>query len=139
MHVDFPWSVSAGECYSCNALFLLDDMNSENGATRVVPGTQNSGMMPYELMDDHKAEFKNEVIVEAQAGDILLVNGHVWHGGTVNKNGERRRLIQTYFTHKAHAPQQFQRFQLRPEVRKTLSPLQLSILDIPSGYFAETV
>jgi hypothetical protein len=127
MHVDFPWSVSSGECFACNALFLLDHMNAENGATRVVPGTQNSAMMPYEKMNDHKAIHSEEIIVEAKAGDVLLINGHVWHGGTINRNGKRRRLIQTYFTHKAHPPQQFQRFQLRDEVKKKLSPLQLSI------------
>jgi ectoine hydroxylase-related dioxygenase (phytanoyl-CoA dioxygenase family) len=129
MHIDFPFRVRAGKYYACNVLFALDDMDAENGATRVIPGTHTSGKMPQDEMDDIRADHPDQIVVEAKAGDALLVNGHVWHGGTVNSSGRRRTLIQCYYAHSAHAPQQYQELQLRDEVRARLSPRALALLN----------
>jgi len=129
MHVDFPFSVRAGKYYGCNALFVLDDMNAGNGATRVVPGTHTSGKRPEEEMADIRGHHPDQIVVEAKAGDVLLVNSHVWHGGTVNSSGERRSLIQCYYAHSAHPPQQYQELQLRNEVRVRLGKEALALLN----------
>ncbi len=133
MHVDFPFPVRAGRYYACNVLFVLDDMDARNGATRVVPGTHTTGTLPQEGMEDIRADHPDQVVVEARAGDALLVNGHVWHGGTVNTSGERRSLIQCYYVHSAHAPQQYQELQLRDEVRARLDPRALALLNADRG------
>ena len=52
LHVDFPWAVKGNQFYACNALFVLDDMNESNGATRVIPGSHRSGKMPYDEISD---------------------------------------------------------------------------------------
>jgi ectoine hydroxylase-related dioxygenase (phytanoyl-CoA dioxygenase family) len=129
MHVDFPLSVRAGKFYGCNALFVLDDMSADNGATRVVPGTHTSATRPEQGMADTRGNHPDQVIVEAKAGDVLLVNSHVWHGGTVNASGERRSLIQCYYAHSAHPPQQYQELQLRDEVRARLGKQALALLN----------
>ena len=107
MHVDFPFRIQPGRVYGCNALFALEPMDATNGATRVVPGTHLSGLRPEDGMADPRADHPDQVVVEADAGDVLLVNSQVWHGGTVNTSGRSRTLMQCYFTHAAHAPQQY--------------------------------
>lgn len=135
MHIDFPFLVRPGRFYACNALFALDDMDASNGATRVVPGTHLTGKQPQDVMADTRLDHPDQILVEARAGDVLLVNGHVWHGGTVNTSGRSRALLQCYFVHSAHAPQQYQELQLRDEVRARLGAEALALLntDPPGG------
>jgi len=41
-----------------------------------------------------------------------------------------RTIIQSYFVHRSHLPQQYQRFQIRNEIAKRLSKAALEILGI---------
>lgn len=129
LHVDFPFAVQPGRFYACNALFVLDDMGPDNGATRILPGTHLDGRRPEDAMADTRRDHPDQIVVEARAGDVLLVNGHVWHGGTVNTSGRSRALMQCYFVHSAHAPQQYQELQLRDEVRARLGAQALWLLN----------
>jgi len=130
MHVDYPWAVKGDVYYACNALWLLNDMSPSNGATRIIPGSHKWGRMPYEGMNNVKDVHPDEIIVSAKAGDILLVNSHVWHGGTINSTGDERTIAQAYFVHRGCYPQQFHRFQIRPETKERLNEDQLRLLDI---------
>jgi len=130
LHVDFPWAVKGNQFYACNALFVLDDMNESNGATRVIPGSHRSGKMPYDEISDLKANHPDQILIKAKAGDVIFLNSHVWHGGSSNITGKQRTVIQSYFVHRAHQPQQYQRFQIRPSTLKRLNNKSLKILDI---------
>jgi hypothetical protein len=130
LHVDYPWQIKGDKYFACNVLFMLDDMDESNGATRIIPGTHKSGTLPQEKIPDLKAVHPNEIIINAKAGDVLFLNSHVWHGGTINYTGKSRILVQCYFVHKAHPPQQHQRFQIRSETEKRLNSKALEILDI---------
>jgi ectoine hydroxylase-related dioxygenase (phytanoyl-CoA dioxygenase family) len=129
MHIDLPFLARRGQYYACNTLFALDDMDASNGATRVIPGTHTSGEDPQSVLADVRVDHPDQIVIEAEAGDVLIVNGNVWHGGTVNTSGKRRALIQCYYTHPAQPPQQYQELQLRDEVRARLSPLALGLLN----------
>lgn len=129
LHIDFPYPARPGRYYACNVLFALDDMDAENGATRFIPGTHTTGTRPEDWMEDTRTDHPDQVVVEARAGDAVLVNGHVWHGGTVNRSGAPRTLIQCYYVHPAHPPQQYQELQLRDEVRARLGPEALALLN----------
>jgi ectoine hydroxylase-related dioxygenase (phytanoyl-CoA dioxygenase family) len=131
MHADWPWTVQPGTFYTSNTLWMLDDITEENGPTRVIPGTHFTGKLPNEELSDLRAPHPDEVHVTGKAGSVLILNGHVWHGGTTNKSGESRQLIQSYFVHKAHHPQQFQHLLITPETRARLNDDALKILDIP--------
>jgi len=130
LHIDFPWSVKQDECFSSNTLWLLNDMTLENGPTRFVPGTHKREDLPCEdikdvIFDAHP----DEIIITAKAGDVIILNGHVWHGGTTNTSGNSRKLIQSFFTHKAHHSQQFQRNLITKETKERLNQEALEVLD----------
>ncbi len=130
LHVDYPWAVAPGDYFACNALWLLDDMNLENGPTRVVPGTHRKASLPKDEMDDPRHPHPEEKLIVANAGDVIFLNSHIWHGGTSNRSGESRAIIQSYFVHKAHPSQQQQRQQLRDNTRSFLTAEDLRVLDI---------
>ncbi len=130
LHVDYPWAVRTGDYYACNALWLLDDMTLENGPTRVVPGSHKKEKSPNQEIVNIRNVHPDEIRLTAKAGDVIFLNSHTWHGGTSNQNGNSRAIIQSYFVHRAHPPQQCQRAILCENTSKYLSEEDKRILDI---------
>src|SRR5262249_27778003 len=92
-HADWGSPVSPGDYYVCNSIWLLDDFTLDNGATRVVPGSQKSGKLPREAMSDPGAPHPDEKLLTAPAGTVVVFNSHTWHGGTQNKTSKPRRAM----------------------------------------------
>jgi len=106
----------------CNSLWLLDDFTPENGPTRIVPGTHHSLRIPQPELDDPKAPHPDEVLVLGNAGDVVIMNTHAWHGGTANRTGKPRRALHGLYTRGDKPQQQYQKKLLRPETQARLSP-----------------
>lgn len=111
-----------------NALWAIDDMDAGNGAPRLVPGTHRRRELPSALLADPAAPHPDEVVASLKAGSVLLIDAHLWHGGTANRDGRRRRILHSYFTAAEEPQQQDQRRWLRPETRERLSPAALRLL-----------
>ncbi len=111
-----------------NSIWLLDDFTSENGATRYVPGSQTGGKLPQEVLADPRATHPGERLVLAAAGDVILMNAHLWHGGTANRTSAPRRSLHAFFVRGDQPQQQYQRRLLRPETQAALSPALRRIL-----------
>jgi ectoine hydroxylase-related dioxygenase (phytanoyl-CoA dioxygenase family) len=69
----------------CNTMWALTDFTADNGATRVVPGSHKADRSPVPL-----AEVVETVPAVMKAGDVLVFNGSIWHGGGANGTIERR-------------------------------------------------
>jgi len=91
LHIDsrFP-----GPPYAmmCIALWMINDFTIESGGTRLVPGSHHRASYP-----DNGVTYKDEIIVQAPAGSVVLYNGSSWHGGGSKlKDVERWSVIISY-------------------------------------------
>jgi ectoine hydroxylase-related dioxygenase (phytanoyl-CoA dioxygenase family) len=72
-------------------LAYLQDLSSETGPLRVLPGTHSwPALMPAGL---RRLPHPNERLVTAQAGDLLLVHHNLIHSGTHARNGTERSFL----------------------------------------------
>lgn len=94
LHVDWAGPVAPGCDQQAQALFFLDDIDTDNGPTRVVPGTHRSNAVPAKnLAADPRTHHPGQVSVTGSAGDVLVMSSHTWHSGTANESGRPRRVI----------------------------------------------
>jgi len=112
----------------CNSVWMLDDFTECNGSLRIVPGSHRWGRAP-----EPGAQPQGEVLVTGKAGDVVVMNAHLWHGGSENFTDHQRRAMHIYFTRGDKPQQQFQKRLVRPEVQARLSPTgrRLLALDDP--------
>jgi ectoine hydroxylase-related dioxygenase (phytanoyl-CoA dioxygenase family) len=118
----------------CNTIWLLDDFTAINGATRVVPGSQNWGKFPQEAMGDPTEAHPEEVILLAPAGSVVVMNTHAWHGGTANRSADHRRALHAFYCRSDRPQQQYQKKLLRPETQAALSPALRKILALDDPF-----
>ena len=91
LHIDSIIPFTGPKPISYIILFVLEDMYEKNGSTIVVPGSHQSGRFT-------NREFTNYKIVNAKAGDVLMLDSRTWHGTTENKTSESRWLINAVFS-----------------------------------------
>jgi ectoine hydroxylase-related dioxygenase (phytanoyl-CoA dioxygenase family) len=102
----------------CNSVWLLDDFTPGNGATRMVPGSHRWKRLPEpEFYAPHPAQ----QLVLGRAGDVVVMNAHMWHGGTANRTAAPRRAMHVYYTRQDQPQQQYQKQWLSVEVQSRLS------------------
>lgn len=86
-----PWV----ESWAANVIWCLDDMDEENGATRYLPGSHrftDFDALPEDAM-------ARTLPFEAKAGDLVLMEGRVWHTSGRNVSADRqRRLLFAYYS-----------------------------------------
>ena len=117
----------------CNTIWLLDDFTPENGATRVIPGSQNWRKLPQEILADPADSHPEEILVTGKAGSVVVMNTHAWHGGTANRTENHRRALHAFYCRSDKPQQQYQKRLVRPETQAQLSPevRRLLALDDP--------
>src|SRR5947209_2929945 len=117
----------------CNTVWMLDDFTTENGAIRMVPGSHRSGKLPQEVLADPSGPHPDEILLTGRAGTVVVMNAHMWHGGTANHTAAPRRAMHGFYCRRDKPQQQYQKRLLRPEVQSRLSPAlwRLLALDDP--------
>ncbi len=132
LHTDggFPNDAQTNTYYVCNSLWVLEDISAQNGATRVVPGSHHSLQGPNEIMDNPLDDHPAQTIVSAKAGDVIVFNSHLWHGGTLNASNKLRRCMHGYFTRRSCPQQTEQRKWLSKETINGLSDWEKYLCDV---------
>jgi ectoine hydroxylase-related dioxygenase (phytanoyl-CoA dioxygenase family) len=93
LHAD--WLRAAGVPNNVlTALWMLDDFTTQNGATRVVPGTHRLPHQPPKSLAQPFARHPDEKIITGLAGSLLIFNGYLWHSGRRNESRSPRRAVQ---------------------------------------------
>lgn len=122
LHCDAGAVADDSGFWVCNTIWLLDDFTPTNGATRIVPGSQFRRNLPQQELADPQAPHPDEVLVLGEAGTVVVMNTHAWHGGTANRTGNPRRALHAFYTRSDKPQQQYQKALLRPETQARLSP-----------------
>ncbi len=148
LHSDVP-RVSPNDWRVVNSMVMLDDMTKTNGPTRVVPGSHK--WVPINVPDVNMAEVKRievrpedvpiipkdpkathpqEIKVTGRAGSVAVINGSIWHGGTLNESGASRRVLHLAIGRRDLPQQLNEREHLTPELFDRTNPAQRFLLDI---------
>ena len=122
LHVDMSAVPDEQGYWVCNTVWMLDDFTTENGATRVIPGSHKWGRRPQDVLDDVLAPHPEEILVLGTAGSIAVMNAHAWHGGTANRTQAPRLAMHAFYCRRDKPQQQYQKQLLRADVQASLSP-----------------
>jgi hypothetical protein len=125
LHADSAAIADEQGYWVCNSVWMLDDFTPENGATRVVPGSHRWSRLPPTEMYD---AYPGERLLTGPAGTVVVMNSHLWHGGTANRTTAPRRALHVYFTRWDKPQQQYQKQLLSAQVQAALSPAARAIL-----------
>lgn len=130
-HADWLSTRQEGEPFHVvNSLWLLDDFTADNGATRVLPGSHTLCMRPAERLGDPEADHPDQRLIVEPAGTVVVFNGHLWHGGTLNRTSGSRRVIHCSYTGREHKQQWDQQEYIRKNTFDRISPAARYILDV---------
>lgn len=133
LHCDMGAIADERGYWVANTVWMLDDFTIENGATRLVPGSHRWGRLPQDVLSDPRAPHPNEILLTGKAGGVVVMNAHLWHGGTANHTGLPRCAMHGFYCRWDKPQQQYQKRLLRPEVQRNLPTnlRQLLALDDP--------
>ncbi len=120
LHVDAGAVPDERGYWVCNTVWMLDDFTTENGALRVVPGSHRWGRRPQDVLEDPRRPHPGEVLVTGRAGDLVVMNSHLWHGGTANRTDRPRLALHAFYCRWDKPQQQHQKALLRPETQAAL-------------------
>ncbi len=130
LHCDTGGIADEKGFWVANTVWMLNDFTSENGATRVVPGSHHWRKLPQEVMADPQAPHPDQILVTGKAGDVVVMNAHAWHGGTANRTAHPRRALHGFYTRHDKPQQQYQKKLLGAETLKILTAEQRQVLAI---------
>ena len=128
-----PWHADSGAIadergyWVCNSVWMLDDFTVDNGATRMLPRSHTWRRLPE---PGNTNALPGEELVTGEAGTVVIMNAHMWHGGTANRTDRCRRALHAFYTRSDKPQQQYQKALLRPETIAALTPLQRRVLAI---------
>jgi hypothetical protein len=128
LHVDAGALPDERGFWVCNTVWMLDDFTPENGTLRAVPGSHRWGRRPQDALADPRLPHPDEVLVTGKAGDLVVMNSHLWHGGTANDTDRPRLALHAFFCRWDKPQQQYQKALLRPETQAALPALARAVL-----------
>jgi ectoine hydroxylase-related dioxygenase (phytanoyl-CoA dioxygenase family) len=127
LHIDYPMGdmpVPLPEWTFCsNSVYLLTDFTIENGGTAVIPGSHRRDYGP-----SYKERYPGIQQVEAKKGDVIIVNGRIWHGSGENTTDEARVALLCFYCRRWMPPQQDHSRLVRQEVWDRATPALRTLL-----------
>ncbi len=112
----------------CNTIWAMTDFTEENGATRVIPGSQG--------WDNGRHEVSETVPAEMSKGSCLLYTGKVYHGGGENRSTATRTGLNITYCAAWLRQEENQYLSCPPEVAETLDDDLLKLMGYRVGAYA---
>ena len=113
----------------CNTIWAMTDFTEENGATRVVPGSNT-------LADRLEFTQGDTVPAEMRKGSVLLYSGSVYHGGGANRSGSIRAGINITYNRSWLRQEENQYLAVPSEIARTLPDDLLRLIGYARGAYA---
>jgi ectoine hydroxylase-related dioxygenase (phytanoyl-CoA dioxygenase family) len=124
-HFEFPVDYEV----QCNTIWALDDFTEENGATRVVPGSNH--------LDDHQRFTQDDTVPATMSrGSVLFYSGAVYHGGGANRSDAVRHAINITYNLSWLRQEENQYLSCPLEVARTLPRNLLRLMGYARGAYA---
>jgi ectoine hydroxylase-related dioxygenase (phytanoyl-CoA dioxygenase family) len=79
-----------GDRFNLNRLFYTSDVQRDDGAVVVVPGSHRRGRIS---ATDAQEDIPRQVVLTPRKGTLVLLNGLCWHRVTPNQSGRERVSI----------------------------------------------
>ena len=112
-----------------NTIWALSDFTADNGATRLVPGSNHWD-------DEQRAEPEQMCQAEMSAGSVLLYSGSVIHSGGENRTQDIRTGLNITYCLGWLRQEENQYLSCPPEVAKDLAPELQELLGYTQGEYA---
>ena len=91
LHIDSRIPFKGSQPLGFLVIFVLEKMDSKNGATVLVPKSHLSGKFP-------NKKTKNVKTIVGEPGDLLIFDTRIWHGTTANQTVNSRWTINVVIT-----------------------------------------
>ena len=113
----------------CNTIWAMTDFTEENGATRVVPGSNHRE-------DRLQFEQGDTIAAEMRKGSVLVYTGSVYHGGGANRSNAVRVGINITYNLSWLRQEENQYLSVPLEVARTLPDDLLRLIGYRRGAYA---
>ncbi len=132
---EFNFGFPAGMNVLCSVIWALTDFDAENGATRIVPGSN-------QWEDRRDVDVADTCAVEMSRGSALLFTGSVYHGGGANLSQRHRRGLNAGYSLSWLRQEENQYLSCPPDVARTLPPILQRLIGYSMsgaslGYFGD--
>ena len=122
---EFP----AGFEVECHTMWAMEDFTEENGATRVIPGSNH-------WEDKLRCTPDQTIAAEMPKGSVLIYLGSLYHGGGANNSSRPRRGINVGYTLSWLRQEENQYLACPPEVARELPEALARLAGYQRGAYA---
>ena len=130
LHIDWlPKKNSEAPIQNVVCFIFLDNANKENGSIRIVPKTHKK----IGWIDDYqkdKSSHPDEIYLDVNEGSIVLMDANIWHSGTTNHAGTRRRVLYMDVRRRSIPQLLNQRIYLDENTQNSLSLIEKFLLGV---------
>ena len=123
----FPFP--SGYEVQCNTIWAMTDFTAENGATRIVPGSNH-------FEDKLQFREKDSEPAEMEKGSVLFYTGSVYHGGGANRSDATRTGINITYNVSWLRQEENQYLSVPLEIARTLPVELLRLMGYARGAYA---
>ena len=134
-HIDYPYWAMRGPFtvrppLMAQVIWMMQDFTSENGATLVVPGSQQRGTPP-----DPERFAREAIKLTGTSGSAVMSHGLLWHNTSPNRTEEPRVSLLINYGLKVIRPMEPDIAEVPPEVLERATPKlrQLLGFDFPAA------
>lgn len=113
----------------CNTLWAMTDFTEENGATRVIPGSNKAE-------DRKQFSVEDTEPAEMSAGSVLLYTGALYHGGGANRSDATRYGLNVTYARSWLRQEENQYLTVPQDVARDLPEPLLRLMGYARGAYA---